>query len=150
VTHAAGRRATLLAIASVFALAFLARGALTRRILSFRAPYTLAESRAALDGELARLVRTRAGEGGARSVDDAIRGALEITSPALFFGLRHKTRLDFDGVAREGNCIEYAHLFARIFNDRRSDVRAKAVRTPGRWAFRCPGPPGASTTSASS
>lgn len=65
------------------------------------------------------------------SPDDLVALALRATSSALHFGLSHRTRLTFDGVEREGNCVEYAELFASIVNREqgRGNVRAWVVRS---------------------
>ncbi|MCL2448758.1 MAG: hypothetical protein FWD17_07425 [Polyangiaceae bacterium] len=107
-------------------LALANRNALVQGMLAFREPYTVLEPRATVDGDLASLVRARAGTSRTATVEDAIHDALDLTSKALFFGLGHRTHLDFGGRAREGNCIEYAHLFAHIFNALRNDLGARA------------------------
>ncbi len=50
-----------------------------------------------------------------RSADEAVQLALQATARRLHFGLSHRTSLSFDDADREGNCIEYAHLFAMVF-----------------------------------
>jgi hypothetical protein len=51
-----------------------------------------------------------------------------VTDESLFFGLDHRTTLTFTVGEREGNCIEYAHLFAHVFNQaaKRAGLRATA------------------------
>lgn len=44
-----------------------------------------------------------------------LRFALDATGRRLHFGLGHRTSLAFDETEREGNCIEYAHLFGTVF-----------------------------------
>ena len=68
-----------------------------------------------------------------------------MTGTNLHFGLEHKTTLRFGRKEREGNCVEYAHLFATVFNRAagrkqvaarayvvRSDARVLGVTLPGR------------------
>lgn len=63
-----------------------------------------------------------------KSVDDLVRVSLEQTGKRLHFGLSHTTRLSFDRGEREGNCIEYAHLFSSVLElgARRAGLEARA------------------------
>ena len=40
--------------------------------------------------------------------------------------MQHRTSATFDVAEREGNCIEYAELFAAIFNRERGSIDARA------------------------
>ena len=61
------------------------------------------------------------------SVGELTTAVLQITDDNLHFGLSHRTTLTF-GAPREGNCIEYARLFAALFNvgATRAGLRARA------------------------
>jgi hypothetical protein len=80
------------------------------------------------------MIETR---GDARATDSAqlLVWALRETGRHLHFGLEHTTSFAFDGTEREGNCLEYAHLFARLFNDaakaRQVNAMAFAVHSSG-------------------
>jgi len=67
------------------------------------------------------------------SAEEVIAAALDETSRRLHFGLSHRTTLHFGSAEREGNCIEYAHLFAslvrRFGHDAGLDVTATVVRS---------------------
>jgi len=60
-----------------------------------------------------------------------VKLALDATAAQLHFGLQHRTSASFDVAEREGNCIEYAELFAAIFNREKGalDARAYAVHS---------------------
>lgn len=64
------------------------------------------------------------------------RAMLGVTGAQLYFGLDHRTALAFTAAAREGNCVEYAHLFAAGFNRmaarRGVTARAWVVRSQAR------------------
>jgi hypothetical protein len=77
---------------------------------------------------LARRVDTELSAAAPSSVDAALLVALDATGRRLHFGLQHATSLSFDDAEREGNCIEYAHLFAAIFEKaaRRAHLDAHA------------------------
>jgi hypothetical protein len=72
-----------------------------------------------------------ASAGERRGMAHTSRALIRATSNALQFGLSHRTRLRFDSVEREGNCVEYAELFASIVNREHGseDVRAWVVRS---------------------
>ena len=59
--------------------------------------------------------------------------SLRTTGSYLHFGLSHPTSLKFDNQEREGNCIEYANLFALVFDRMaaraNSTARAYAVHS---------------------
>ena len=54
--------------------------------------------------------------GVAATVPGILDATLRVTGGALHFGLNHRTSLRFTSVEREGNCVEYAQLFATLFN----------------------------------
>lgn len=120
--------AALLVIALALALALRAKVG-----LSLGPPHALREPQAALDPALARRVDAALAAAEGAGVEDAIRFALAQTGDALWFGLGHGTRLSFGAAPREGNCVEYAHLFAALFNRaagaRGLEARAWAVRS---------------------
>lgn len=60
----------------------------------------------------------------AATVPALLDATLRVTDGALHFGLNHRTTLRFTSVEREGNCVEYAQLFATLFN---RAARAKGV-----------------------
>ncbi len=66
-------------------------------------------------------------EANVSSADELVRFSLGVTGAHLHFGLEHKTTLKFGLKEREGNCIEYAHLFATVFN-RAAERRKIAAR----------------------
>ena len=41
--------------------------------------------------------------------------SLSVSDKLLHFGLHHQTSRSFAAAEREGNCIEYAELFAKVF-----------------------------------
>jgi hypothetical protein len=77
-----------------------------------------------MDRELERRIAADLDAVNPRTVDDALRFALDATARRLRFGLRHRTSLSFalTPEEREGNCIEYAHMFAAVFE--RASARA--------------------------
>jgi hypothetical protein len=108
-------RTIVLTIAAVVGLLLFAV-ALTRAHVSLVAPHTTKPSAATLDPALRGAVEFLLG-GDARphTVEDAIRFSLKQTSARLHFGLGHPTNLSFSAAEREANCIEYSHMFARVF-----------------------------------
>lgn len=93
------------------------------RVMKFEAPHRVTESRARIEATLATrdLANPRAPT--PQTVEPLIEAALEETASHLHFGLNHRTNMSFASGEREGNCIEYSNLFARLFN-----LRAKAAR----------------------
>jgi len=71
-----------------------------------------------------------------RSVAELIDVVLAHTGPRLNFGLSHKTRLNFDEMPREANCVEYSQLFAALFNrgakQRKLHARAYVINSRAR------------------
>ncbi len=111
--------------------------------LLYGAPHRVVTPSATLSRELAGRVDERAAREPAADVDAAIAQALEVTGSTLHFGLGHPTSLSFSE-EREGNCVEYAHLFATVFgrvaNRAKLDVRAHVVHTmrPRLFGLRVP------------
>ena len=107
----------MLVVVSTTALLFLiARSCVAQLAVRFQAPHVTRAAAAALDDALSRSVETAIRDANAASVDELVRFALGVTGARLHFGLDHKTSLAFSSTEREGNCIEYAHLFASVFN----------------------------------
>jgi hypothetical protein len=123
-----------------FAAAAVAAGLLTVREAAaqswfgFQAPHAVRAPTAALDPALAASLDAEARAAKVAEADGLVAFALRATARELRFGLSHQTRLSFDGVEREGNCVEYAELFAAIVNreHRSDDVRAWVVRSDAR------------------
>jgi hypothetical protein len=106
-------------LASLFLCALLAisleRPTHAQLPVTFHAPHTVRASTATLAPELARTVDAAIREAAPDSIDAALHLALDATGQQFHFGLGHPTTLAFGAKEREGNCIEYAHLFALIF-----------------------------------
>ncbi len=109
----------------------LAPHAVAQSLFTFRAPHGVRAPAARLDPALAKDIDARAQAANVAGPDELVAFALGATSRALHFGLSHRTRLTFDGVEREGNCVEYAELFASIVNreQRSGALRAWVVRS---------------------
>jgi hypothetical protein len=107
----------------------LARDAIAQTVFSFQAPHVVRRPAAALNPTFSRRIDREAAEAKMATPGDLIAFTLRTTASALHFGLGHRTRLSFDGVDREGNCVEYAELFASILN-RAFDSRPSAPRRP--------------------
>lgn len=127
------KRVRMALVFSVAAVAlFLTRNAIAQAMLGLVAPHRVhAPIGVMSDAFAARLdaePKSR-NDVGAKSF---VLFALEETGKQFHFGLDHKTRLAYDGVEREGNCVEYADLFARIVNRERSDLHAYVVRSDAR------------------
>ena len=121
-------RASLLLVAVLGALLVApARPTLAQLPVTFHPPHTVRASAATLAPELARVVDERIREAAPDSLDAALHLALDVAGQKLHFGLDHRTTLAFGAKEREGNCIEYAHLFAVVF-DRAARQRGIAAR----------------------
>jgi hypothetical protein len=112
----------------VLILAFFSREALVRSLIEFHPPHSATASAAKLDKVLSARVDAALASADITDVSGAIEAALSVTDESLFFGLDHRTTLTFTVGEREGNCIEYAHLFALVFNQaaKRAGLRATA------------------------
>ena len=104
----------------------LARGSVAQ-LVTFQSPHSVRAPAAILDDELTRAVDAKIATAKLGSVDELLHFALGVTGGDLRFGLEHKTTLKFGTKEREGNCIEYAHLFATVFN-RAADRKHVAAR----------------------
>jgi hypothetical protein len=103
-----------------------ARNALAQLAVTMLAPHTARAPTASLSPDLIAAVDSEAAKAGAKTPEDLVVFALAVTSAKLHFGLKHQTHLAFDGVEREGNCVEYAELFATVFNRERRGIDARA------------------------
>ena len=105
-------------------------------LVTFQAPHRARAPAATLEPELARSVDTRLDEAHVTSAGQLLHLSLDITGADLRFGLDHKTTLRFGTKEREGNCVEYAHLFATVFNRgaerKHFAARAYVVRSDAR------------------
>jgi len=104
------------------------RRSLAELLVTFHSPHTARTAAATLEEDFSRSVDTQIKEAKIGSVDQLVRFSLGVTGADLHFGLEHKTTLRFGAKEREGNCIEYAHLFATVFNRaaERKQVAARA------------------------
>jgi len=107
----------------VLLFATAAGAALPRFAFQLLPPHTAKRSGAVLDKALDRAVDASIAKAEIDSVESAMDIALSASDRILHFGLQHPTSLSFAAAEREGNCIEYAHLFARVFD--RAAARAK-------------------------
>lgn len=104
----------VLAVVLLFATA--AAAAIPHYALELLAPHTVKRSAAVLDKPLEKALDAAIEKTEIASVDDAMNFSLSATDKLLHFGLEHPTSMSFSGADREGNCIEYAHLFAHVFD----------------------------------
>jgi hypothetical protein len=111
----------VLAVVLLFATA--AAAAIPRFAFELLPPHTAKRSAAVLEKPLERAVDASLAKSEPDSVEGAMDVALSVSDRILRFGLAHTTSLSFAAAEREGNCIEYAHLFARVFD--RAAARAK-------------------------
>lgn len=93
------------------------------QLLTFGAPHVARAPHATLSTALAARVDAIAKP---QNADALVKLALDATAAQLHFGLQHGTSTTFDVAEREGNCIEYAELFATIFNRERGSLDARA------------------------
>jgi hypothetical protein len=126
-----GRFVGVLAVIMLFATA--AGAALPYFAMRFLPPHTAKRSSAVLDKALERAVDASLAKTSIESVEGAMDFALSASDRLLHFGLSHPTSLSFAAAEREGNCIEYAHLFARVFEKAAAkgklDVRVYVVHS---------------------
>ena len=80
--------------------------------VTLHAPHVARAPRAVMDAELTRSVDAAT----AKDAAALSESMLAFTDAHLHFGLAHRTSLKFSNADREGNCIEYAELFAAAFN----------------------------------
>jgi hypothetical protein len=105
-----------LAVLVLVGAGLLARNAVAQMLVTFEAPHRVRAPAAALDVALGHHYDAQAAATKMATIDDLVAFTLRTTASALHFGLRHRTRLSFDEAEREGNCVEYADLFATVFN----------------------------------
>src|SRR4051812_20522255 len=103
----------VLAVILLFATA--AGAALPRYAFQLLPPHTAKRSTAALDKPLDRAIDASLTKAVPETVEGAMDMALSASDKLLRFGLEHTTSMAFTAAEREANCIEYAHLFARVF-----------------------------------
>jgi hypothetical protein len=121
-------------IVAVAGAALLGRDAVAQ-VVTFETPHAVRAPSASLEPAMAKALDALATQAKLATVDELIGFSLRATGKALHFGLAHKTDLAFDGKEREGNCVEYAELFATVFNRERGsiDARAWVVRSDARF-----------------
>jgi len=123
-------------IACAFALVagalWLARKPLVLTMVTFEPPHRVHLPSGKLTSSFTERLDADTKKSTSNSVDDVVRLVLAETAAQLTFGLSHKTTLVYDGVEREGNCVEYADLFATIFNRQSVDAHAYVVRSDAR------------------
>jgi len=113
--------------AALLLLATGAAAALPRFGIELHSPHAAQRSAAKLDAQLTRAVEAGLDRASITSVEQARDFALAVTDKLLHFGVEHATRMSFDTSEREANCIEYAHLFARVF-----DMAAAHAKLPAK------------------
>lgn len=105
-------------------------------LVTFQAPHRARVAAATLEPDLARTIDERLEAADVTSVGQLLHLSLDVTDSELHFGLDHKTTLRFGKKEREGNCVEYAHLFATVFNRgaerKHLAARAYVVRSDAR------------------
>lgn len=102
----------LLAVVGLLIFGF----ALARARVALLGPHIVQVSLARLDAPLDAAVRYQIEAEKPQTVEAALKFGLKITGQQLRFGLGHPTKYAFGAETRAGNCIEYAHLFARVFD----------------------------------
>jgi hypothetical protein len=115
-----------LGVVAFFCAALLARHTIAQTLVAFRAPHVVRAPAARVDPKLAVRFDDGAADAKIATADDLVAFALRATTSALRFGLGHPTRLSFDSAEREGNCVEYAELFATILNREHDKLDAHA------------------------
>jgi hypothetical protein len=113
--------------------------------VTFQSPHVTRAAAATLAEDYARQVDAQIRAAKLDSVAELVTFSLSVTSSDLHFGLEHRTTLAFGKTEREGNCVEYANLFATVFNRaaERKQVAARAyvVRSDARvLGMKLPGP----------
>lgn len=120
-------------------IATVATAALPHYVFELLAPHTARRSQAKLDEDFTRLIETALDKSRPDNVDAALDFSLSATDKFLHFGLSHPTSHSFTTTPREGNCVEYSELFARIFEravkGAHLDARVFVVHTDKARAF---------------
>jgi hypothetical protein len=101
--------------AALLLVAVAAGAVLPHYAVELQGPHLVRRSQASLDEDFGRLIETALDRSKPDNVDAALDFSLSATDKFLHFGLSHPTSHSFTTTPREGNCIEYAELFARIF-----------------------------------
>ena len=104
----------VLSVVLLFATA--ASAALPHFAFELLGPHVVKRSTAVLDEPLKRAVDLALSKAEITSVESAMDFSLSASDKLLHFGLEHPTSMAFTAAEREGNCIEYANLFARVFD----------------------------------
>jgi hypothetical protein len=102
--------------------------AMARARVGLIGPHVVQPSLARFDAPLDAAIRFQIAAEKPQTVEEALRFSLKLTGNTLCFGLGHPTKYAFGAEPRSGNCIEYAHLFVRVFEMAaiRGKIAAKA------------------------
>lgn len=103
------------ALALLFTTPAIGWGFGLRAAIALVPPHRAHPSAAALTPALRTRVERELRANPPRTVNEAVSFALAQTDRLLRFGLSHHTSMRFDDAAREGHCVEYAHLLAAMF-----------------------------------
>jgi hypothetical protein len=114
------------AVSCALLVALVVRDARAQPLITFEAPHAVRAPAATLAPGFESRVDARAVAANMKSASDIVAFTLRETAAQLHFGLAHRTSLQFDGTEREGNCIEYAELFATMFNREHGVIDAHA------------------------
>jgi hypothetical protein len=101
--------------AALLLVAVAAGAVLPHYAVELQGPHAVRRSQANLDEDFGRMIETALDKSKPESVDAALEFSLSATDKFLHFGLSHPTSKSFTTTPREGNCIEYSDLFAKIF-----------------------------------
>lgn len=93
-------------------------------LLTFGPPHHVKRTAAVFEPAALRVLDAEIDAAHLADGEAVVRYALQAAATRLHFGLQHRTRLVF-AAEREGNCIEYAHLFAAVVERARARVRLK-------------------------
>ncbi|MEO7330507.1 MAG: hypothetical protein ABI193_18170 [Minicystis sp.] len=93
-----------------------AGAALPHFAFELQAPHAAHRSTAVLDEGLRQALDAGIAKSEPDTVEKAVDFSLAVTDKILHFGLSHPTSKTFTITPREANCIEYAELFARVFD----------------------------------
>ena len=101
---------------------------MARARVGLMGPHLVQPSLARLDAPLDAAIRFEIAAEKPKTVEEALRFSLKVTGNHLRFGLGHPTKYAFGAEPRAGNCIEYAHMFVRVFEMTaiRGKIAAKA------------------------
>ena len=106
----------VIVVAATCGVLLVARHSSAELLVTFQAPHVVRAPAATLEDDFAQSIDAQLGAAQVGSVDELLHLSLDVTGRDLHFGLDHVTTLRFGAKDREGNCIEYAHLFATVFN----------------------------------